>query len=122
MIRIVVPWDPNRTNPNRMMSLHWAAKGKLAKQARLLACLCWQQAGSPVASGPVRVCVTVRRGRVMDQGNIWAGLKHVIDGIFVGALTPDDSPRWLQLGDVRQETGKQWRGREECEFLIEEVE
>jgi hypothetical protein len=36
-------------------------------------------------------------------------------------MAPDDSPRWLELGEVRQETGARWRRRPEVEVVIESV-
>jgi hypothetical protein len=55
----------------------------------------------------------------MDQANLWGGLKSVMDGLFVRAITPDDSERWVELGSVSQSIGAEWKGREEVEFFIE---
>lgn len=74
-----------------------------------------------MAAGKVRVSVITRRGRLMDTCNVVGGLKPLLDGIFVKAMTPDDSPRWLELGSVRQITGKQWRDMPEVELVIESV-
>jgi len=69
----------------------------------------------------------------MDADNALAGCKPVIDALFgqrrrarqpalPGLVTTDDSPRWLTLGEVRQETGARWRHRAEVEVVIESEE
>ncbi len=119
-IRIVIPWDVCRTAENRTRrGGHWAQRAKLMKAARKLAADCWQAAGSPVSAVKVRVSVISRRGRVMDTCNVVGGLKPLLDGVFVKAMTPDDGPKWLELGGVTQITGKQWRDAPEVEFIIE---
>ena len=72
-----------------------------------------------MAAGPVRVSVIIRRARSLDPDGIWAGLKPAIDGIFREGVTPDDSARWIRLGEITQETHNRWLGREEVEFVIE---
>lgn len=121
-IRIVVPWDPNRTSENRVASANRFARSHLMKTAKELARMAWLAAGKPTSAVPVRVSVIVRRGRRMDDWNIPGACKPLIDGLFVRGVTPDDGPRWVHLGGVRQETGKRWAGREECEFIIEALE
>lgn len=111
LARITVAWDPMRTSDNRTRRLHWAAKGQLNRTAKSLARAAWLQAGSPVSAGRVRASFIIRRGRAMDPLNAAGGLKSVVDGIFVGALTPDDSAEWLELGGVTVEVGREWAGR-----------
>lgn len=40
--------------------------------------------------------------------------------LFVRAITPDDGPKWLTLGEVRVESGKRWADAPEVEFIVEE--
>lgn len=115
-IRIIVPVDVNEANPNRLK--HIGRKIRVTKKHREAAHLAWIAAGKPTSQGPVVLDVIVRRGRVMDQGNIWAGLKHAIDGVFKKALTPDDSQKWLRLGAIEQETGGKWTYQPEVEFIV----
>lgn len=120
---IVIPWDVSRTAENTTRrGGHWSQRARVMKSAREVAYLCWVMAGSPEAGCKVRVNVTCRRGRQMDTCNIVGGIKPLLDGVFVKAMTPDDSPRWLELGCVTQVTGKQWRGAEQVEFIITEAE
>ena len=122
MIRITVPGDNGSLSPNRAGGTHWSKTSKARKSAKNRALIAWQKAGRPVAQGPfpVRVEVTIRRGRVMDRDNALASLKAVIDGLFKGNVTPDDSTAYIALQIPVQETGKQWIGREEVEFRIGE--
>lgn len=131
VIRIVVKCDPARTSPNQR--LHWAERHRRNDAARAAARAGWMQAGCPVATGRVRVSFIVRRGRKLDADNALAGCKPIIDALFgmrrrpgrptnPGLVTTDDSPRWLELGEVRQETGARWRHRAEVEVVIESIE
>lgn len=121
-IRIIVPWDVSRTAENKTRrGGHWAQRAKIMRLARETAHFAWAAAGKPVAAGKVRVSVTTRRARVMDVCNIVGGLKPILDGVFVKAMTPDDGPKWLELGAVTQVSAKQWKGREEVELFIEAV-
>lgn len=120
-IRILVHTDIGKLSPN--LRIHWQERRRRAKVAAAAAVAAWLAAGSPVADGPVAVSLIIRRGRAMDADNAIASCKAVIDALFrrsrTGAgVTPDDGPRWVHLGDVRQETGGQWRGREEVEVVV----
>lgn len=108
-----------RVSPNKR--LHHMTRARLNRLARFAGEWGWAQAGRPRATGPVRVTLVLHRGRSIDQANAWAACKGALDGVFVNALTPDDSPRWLRLGEVIQEPGKEWRGRERAVFVVEEV-
>ena len=71
---------------------------------------------STVASG-----LTTARGRVIDTDNAVTGMKPILDSLFVGAITPSDSPAWVEFGGLTQETGKKWAGNEEVEVIVEEL-
>jgi hypothetical protein len=114
---ITVHYDIRDLSPN--LRLHWRARAKRTKQAREVARLAWIQAGKPTTDAPVRVSMIVRRARQMDQANLWSAAKACLDGVFVKAFTPDDGPKWLTLGEVRQESGKAWKERPEVIFIIQ---
>lgn len=119
---IVIRWDVARTADNRTRrGGHWSQRARVVKMAREAARLAWLNAGSPTASGKVRLSVICRRARQMDTCNIVGGLKPLIDGVFVNGMTPDDTPKHLELGSVTQETNKRWKGAEEVEFVIEQM-
>lgn len=114
--RLIIPVDVNDANPNRLRTLR--QKMRVTKYHRETARTAWIAAGKPKSTVPVIIDIIIRRGRTMDQGNIWAGLKHVIDGIFKKALTPDDSEKWLRLGRIEQQTGGKWRYAPEIEIVV----
>lgn len=119
-IRIVVPGDNAPMSPNRTRRLHWRSLHRLQSAAKTRAGTAWLAAGRPVYAGPFPavVEVTIRRGRRMDRDNATGSLKAVIDGLFKGRVTPDDSEAFLDLRTPLQEVGAQWKGREEVEFVI----
>ena len=119
-IRIVVLGDNAPMSANRTRKLHWSALHRLQNAAKLRAHTAWICARKPSLMGPwpVRVEVTIRRGRKMDRDNAVSSLKAVIDGLFKGKVTPDDSEAFLDMRTPVQETGAQWIGREEVEFTI----
>jgi hypothetical protein len=121
-IRIVIPWDVQRTSHNA--HLHWRERHRRTAAAKQAAHLAWLKAGCPQVQGPVRVSLVARRGRAMDLPNIVDGAKPCIDGLLTGGrVVPDDSPAWLrEVHCMEQETGKQWKGREELEVVIEPLE
>lgn len=116
--RITVPLDPAPLSPNRMNGRHWRSATILKAKARDAAQWAWYSAGRQRARVPVIVSVIVRRGRVLDDDNLKASLKCVIDALFKGAVTPDDSLKYFELGALKQETGKIWKGREEIVFIV----
>lgn len=128
-LRIVVQIDPNRTNPNRLNSSHWTDKMRRMNSAKDAGRLAWKAAGCPKLEGQVRVEAIIRRNRGFDEDNAWGALKPLKDALFCGkryesdggAITPDDSPRWVRLGEVSFEIHKRWKGCEEVEFVIREV-
>lgn len=129
-LRIVVEWDPNLLNPNRAIRLHWHEKSRRRNVAIDAARLAWKAAGRPQMPGKVRVSVTICRARSFDEDNAWGSLKAVKDALFCGkrfaddggAITPDDSRQYVQLGEVRFDIGKQWKGREQVIFEVEPAE
>lgn len=119
LCRLIVPVDVNDANPNRVHKLR--DKMRIQKFHRNTAHKVWLAAGKPRSESPVMIDVFIRRGRVMDQLNIWAGLKYVLDGIFNKALTPNDSEKWLRLGRVEQQTGGKWKYAPEVEIVVREA-
>jgi hypothetical protein len=124
-LEITVQWDPIKTSAN---SHRGASIGRVREwarfnaEARKAARKAWEEAGSPRLDGPVRVGLVVRRGRSMDLANIWGGVKPLIDGLFTDAVTPDDSLKWVaELGGVRLEVARDFKGAEEVTFVIERL-
>lgn len=130
---IEVPWDPILTADNELRRLHWSGRAERMKAARTRAYQAWRDAGEPRFEGKVRLSFIIRRARSADTSNLLGGLKPVLDGLCVGlewrvknqvvrrepGMLPDDSPKYLEIGSVRQETGSQWKGREMILVTVE---
>jgi hypothetical protein len=106
-VEIVVPFDCNRLSPNHRN--HWATKAAHVKAARLSAGVAWLRAGSPRFDAPVVCQITIRRARKIDPDNALASCKALIDGIFGGNLTPDDSAQWVEFLPVVIESGAKYK-------------
>lgn len=116
MTSISVAYDINRLSPNGR--LHWREKAGRVKSARSMARIAWIRAGKPTWSVPVVVAIHVQRGRVIDADNALACCKPLIDGIFGGNATPDDSAQWVEFQPVTFETGDKFRRKETVAFTI----
>jgi hypothetical protein len=136
---IVVFWDVCRTSKNGLPKKNQQARDAVVKAARDRAYLAWKGVGSPQVRQRLCLDVVIRRGRSMDTANVWDGMKPIIDGCVVGwerrmviagqrrifrepALLPDDSPRWLALGKVKQDINREWSSREEIELRFSPAE
>lgn len=101
---LVVFVDVAPLSPNRTRRLHWGQRARLAHAARTEAVKAWLADYRPEATVPVDVRLIVRTsGRTMDQDNLIAACKPILDGLFNSAWTPNDSPEWVRLGEVTQE-------------------
>lgn len=116
---LVIPWDAGILSPNRVS--HRMQRYRIGALGRRAAGLVWVAAGRPRAQSRVRVDITIRRGRALDDDNALAALKPVLDGVFNAALTPNDSLKWVTLGTITQRIDPKWKGREEVQFDVEEV-
>jgi hypothetical protein len=120
--RITLPADPATLSPNAVKKRRFREVLQLRRKAWMDARVCWQLAGRPVADGPVIVHLVVRRAREMDEDNIIAGLKNHRDGLFVGAITPDDKPKYVRLGHIEQQIKPEYKLKPEVVFIVETLE
>lgn len=116
---LVIPWDAGILAPNRVS--HRMQRYRIGALGRRAAGLVWVAAGRPRAQSRVRVDITIRRARALDDDNLVSATKNLRDGVFNAALTPNDSPRWVTIGTITQDIGPQFKGREEVQFDVEEV-
>jgi Holliday junction resolvase RusA-like endonuclease len=83
--------------------VHWHKRRFIAEEIH------WQVAAAvpgdaePFA-GPVNICVTAYRKRVIDADNVAA--KLVIDGLCQAGLLEDDSPAWVESVTTRSRKGE----------------
>jgi hypothetical protein len=116
--RLTMPGDIVRDlSPNRRICRQ--ERARRAKGWRVKGRLAWLAAGRPVFSGPVRVEITVRRGRVVDDDNAVSACKAVRDSLWgPDCMLPADDWRFFESYQVRQETGGRWRMCPEVEIWI----
>ncbi len=117
-LTFVIPFDVSRLGANetrRMRPGHIRRVKNLAKDA---ATLIWRAASSPVWNVPVLVDLTIQRAHAMDPDSLIGACKDLIDALFVGRITPDDSERWVRYGQVAQEIAPEWRGREQVVIRV----
>lgn len=111
---IIIEADIQRFSVNSISRETWHAMAGMRKTAKKLGLAAWIRAGKPRFDQRVCLNVHIRRGtgRLLDEPNIWGALKGFIDGICCKALVPDDCPKWLQCGHIRQESKKKYAGHE----------
>lgn len=116
-VEIVVPMiDPNRASPN--LRKHWVSRAAVVKSFRMHAFCAWRAAGSPRFDAPVVCQITIQRGRRIDPDNALASCKALIDGIFGGNLTPDDSAQWVEFLPVVIESGAKYKNCPSVTFKV----
>ena len=111
-------------SPN--LRLHFHERARRMAVWRLRVWGAWNNLGRPISKGPVRVSITVYRSRAVDQDNLVASCKAILDGLTgkggripPEGMLPDDSPATIHSLEVRQVVGREWKG---CEGTVIEVE
>lgn len=119
-IVVRVEWDLGRSSANRVRFRHWRVVREIDQAAHLAARVGYREIGEPRPDPPVpvRIDLTVRRSRRLDDDNLWAGLKPVRDVLFKSGITPDDGPAWVECGRLTQQISREWKGREEILVVI----
>jgi hypothetical protein len=95
-----IPIDVNDASQNNREKCGVSHHIRVKKEHRTAAKHAWWAAGSPRAAGKVRVSAHITRRRKCDLGNLAGALKHVIDGLCNVALTEDDGPEYVTLGEI----------------------
>lgn len=93
---------------NRLMRLHWAARRRLLKKWEWIVFAEVYRVGGPLAikyEGRMRVRITRRSGKLLDQDNLVGSAKIVLDALKNSRLIADDSPLHIEL-ICDQETGR----------------
>lgn len=118
MIRLILPIDIYPLSPNALTGRHFRAVNRLRKDAKDLTGWKWIEAGKPTISGPVVVNLHICRARKMDEDNTWAACKPIFDVLFKGAITENDSPRFVRLGNITWQHGAQFKTRPELHVTV----
>lgn len=98
MMRFVLPLPPNMANAR----MHWAAKNR-KRATYTLACTCADSRRPDEPIAPARVRATLYLWNKMDEDNLTARLKWVIDWLVEREILLDDHPDCMTLEDVSQE-------------------
>lgn len=114
-------------SPNRYVS-GWERRRRV-KQWRERVWGCWYRSEPPPLRPPVRVTITVYRGRAVDSDNLTASVKSILDGLTARkrgpmqvACLPDDSRATIAELQVEGVFHKDWNGREWVHIEVEEVQ
>jgi len=99
-----VPVSPN--GPKGYLRMHWAKRAKYneAWAWRIRGAMGWP-AVFDQAPDKARVTIVQFRKRLLDEDNLWASVKPIVDGLEDWQLLVDDSPAHCELV-VRQEIAK----------------
>jgi hypothetical protein len=100
-----VPVSPN--GPKGYLRMHWAKRAKYneAWAWRIRGAMGWP-AVFDQAPDMARVTIVQFRKRLLDEDNLWASCKCLLDGLVDWELIADDSPDHIEL-TVRQEVAKE---------------
>jgi hypothetical protein len=101
MIELHIPAVPPGPNgPRGMLRSHWTKRRKIRDEWYYLVhsavtdAQAWNYQGS---GNPVEVHIHQCRKRLMDQDNLVASCKVILDVLKMMDLIMDDSPQWLTL-------------------------
>lgn len=113
--------DVAELSPNKRF--HWRTRHRLEQEWQTKARLAWMETTPRLfLPGRVRVSFAIYRGRFLDACNLHGSraLKGIIDGLK-GQLFADDSPRYLDWGEVTQHADKAHRDNPHVVLVVETV-
>lgn len=103
-MKVTIPnWRP--ISLNVLMRMHWAARNKRVRSDKAL--IAAYSSGIPKATGKRMVSLHVvlgKGGRQLDADN---SFKVLLDGLVFNRLLIDDSPKWVELGNITYSRGKE---------------
>lgn len=81
---------------NKWVGRHWSVKHKATKdwETEIFAAL---NGKIQKAKGKMKLKVQSYRKRLLDEQNLWGGLKPTLDAMKRLGLIVDDSPKWLEM-------------------------
>lgn len=96
-----IPKGPN--GPQGLFRMHWAARHKYFQRWAWLIRVHCLPPDMPI--DPATVNVIQHRKRKLDEDNLWASCKPILDGLRANGIIADDSPDHCKL-IVWQFTGR----------------
>ena len=92
---------------NKIDKMHWAAKGRLKGQYRILIRNQMKLNKIKETDGKCKIIINCYVKRMMDMDNVWGGLKQFIDALCTENFIYDDSTTWLNIKEIRQIKAKE---------------
>ena len=94
---------------NYIDKLHWAAKGRLKGQYRILIRNQMKLGKIKQTDKKCNIKIKCYVKRMMDMDNVVSGLKQFIDALVTEKFIYDDSPTWLNIEEIRQIKSKDFK-------------
>ena len=92
---------------NKIDKMHWAAKGRLKGQYRILIRNQMKLNKIKETDGKCKIIINCYVKRMMDMDNVWGGLKQFIDALCTENFIWDDSPAFLEIKQIKQIKSKE---------------
>ena len=87
---------------NKIDKMHWAEKGRLKWQYRILIRNQMKLNKIKETDGKCKIIINCYVKRMMDMDNVWGGLKQFIDALCTENFVWDDSPTFLEIKQIKQ--------------------
>lgn len=104
---VILNWRPSTLN--RLMRGHIRTRIRLAQIDRNMVMGYALRDRIPVATGPRRVDLAITYSRRQKEADADAYWKSCLDSLVSARLLIDDHRKWVKMGEVEQERGKQTR-------------
>ena len=92
---------------NKIDKMHWAEKGRLKGQYRILIRNQMKLNKIKETESKCRIIISCYVTRLMDHDNVWGGLKGLIDSLTIENFIHDDSNAWLEIKQIKQIKSKE---------------
>ena len=92
---------------NKIDKMHWAEKGRLKGQYRILIRNQMRLNKIKETESKCRIIINCYVTRLIDVDNMWGGLKQFIDALCTENFIWDDAPAWLEIKQIKQIKSKE---------------
>ena len=92
---------------NKIDKMHWAEKGRLKGQYRILIRHHMRENKIKETESKCKIIINCYVTRLIDVDNMWGGLKQFIDALCTENFIWDDAPAWLEIKQIKQIKSKE---------------
>ena len=92
---------------NKIDKMHWAEKGRLKGQYRILIRNQMRLNKIKETESKCKIIINCYVTRLIDVDNMWGGLKQFIDALCTENFIWDDAPAWLEIKQIKQIKSKE---------------